>query len=101
MIFIRDNHDVLRAFDFPRMGHNGAERAARSPICAQATVLRGSKLLEVVPHMNRRQLAKGVAAGIASGLPPANTLRASTSASEGQLEWRSVHPGVWRARLGT
>ena len=51
--------------------------------------------------MNRRQLAKGMAAGIATGLTPANAMRASMPAGEGSLEWRPVHPGVWRVRLGT
>jgi alpha-D-xyloside xylohydrolase len=51
--------------------------------------------------MNRRQLAKGMAAGFATSLTPANAGRASMPGNEGPLEWQSVHPGVWRARLGT
>ena len=53
--------------------------------------------------ITRRALAKGLAAsGAAAGL--SNLLSAQTPAGIVSLEtsdWKEVHPGVWRATLGT
>ena len=52
--------------------------------------------------MNRRQLAKGVAAGLATSLTPANAGRLPPPGNEvSRSDGNPVHPGVWRARLGT
>ena len=53
--------------------------------------------------MTRRALAKGVAAaGTAVGLSHFLSAESLTaSAATGVSSWEQVHPGVWRARLGT
>lgn len=53
--------------------------------------------------LNRRQLAKGLAASIAtSALPglPAKRINAETTSTEEPLRWTSIHPGIWKGRLG-
>ena len=49
--------------------------------------------------INRRELAKGIAAGLAAGgIPP---LPVAAEQQERPLTWTAVYPGIWRARLGT
>lgn len=53
--------------------------------------------------ISRRQLAKGVAAGIAVVQTPSFSTpvaRADSAQQKIPLPWTEVHPGVWKARLG-
>jgi alpha-D-xyloside xylohydrolase len=54
-------------------------------------------------RVNRRQLAKGITAGVVAsrlfGLSPAKMDAAVDSRSE-LLEWKEIHPGIWKATLG-
>jgi alpha-D-xyloside xylohydrolase len=48
--------------------------------------------------MNRRELGKGLASGLAVGLLSPKTMSAAVPENSG---WAVVAPGVWRARIGT
>jgi alpha-D-xyloside xylohydrolase len=51
--------------------------------------------------INRRQLAKGFAAGLASSsLFPTARINAAVPGDETSLEWTKIHAGIWKARLG-
>lgn len=50
--------------------------------------------------MNRRQLAKGLTAGIAASTFTPTQLLAATPGLSSPLPWVRIHPGVWKATLG-
>lgn len=56
-----------------------------------------------MPHINRRELAKGLTAGLAIAGLNQKTVSAQTMPleTEQQFEWQTVLPGIWKATLGT
>lgn len=53
-----------------------------------------------MPDVNRRQLAGGLAAAATLSFVPAGA-QVATRAGSSPLHWTLVHPGVWRATVGT
>jgi len=54
-------------------------------------------------YLNRRQLAKGITAGIAAagvGSLPAIAAQTIAQGESKTLDWRQIHPGIWKATLG-
>jgi alpha-D-xyloside xylohydrolase len=60
-----------------------------------------------MPSINRRELAKGLTAGVAassmslfSGTKTNAADLPAPTTSEEVMVWKEIHPGIWRARLG-
>jgi alpha-D-xyloside xylohydrolase len=54
-----------------------------------------------MPNVTRRQLAGGMAAAAAVSILPTPAQQQAPDGAQGALTWTQVHPGVWRATVGT